>query len=470
MVARLILLASVAALGGCSLAPKLDPIVPPVPQSWPAGDAYLRQSEAALPEARAETVFADPRLQRLFTLARENNRDLRIAAANVAAARATYRIARGNQLPEIVAGAGATRSDSGGGTTTTSTGIEVSSAPRTRLTADVGITAFELDLFGRLASLSEAEQQRFFATEAGARATRIALTGEIADAWSTYAADATLLRIAEDTAKAAERSVFLTRARLTGGIAPRTDLRQAEQILETAKADVALQITALAQDANAMRLLLGTEVPAELLPRDVSETDTALVAPAAGLDSQILLRRPDVVQAEFGLRAANADIGAARAALFPRISLTGVLGFASDALGSLFSSGGFAWQAGGDVGYSIFSGGAGRASLARSKAQRDAALAQYELAIQTAFREVSDALARAGTIEDQLASNRRQVEATRDTQMLVDARYRAGVDSFLANLDAQRAGYAAERTLVNTQLVRARNRIALYRTLAVEAD
>jgi outer membrane protein, multidrug efflux system len=177
-----------------------------------------------------------------------------------------------------------------------------------------------------------------------------------------------------------------------------------------------------------------------------------------------------VVQAEFGLRAANADIGAARAALFPRISLTGVLGFASDALGSLFSSGGFAWQAGADLGYSIFSGGSGRANLARSKAQRDAALAQYELAIQTAFREVSDALARAGTIEAQLAANRRQVEATRDTQMLVDARYRAGVDSFLANLDAQRAGYAAERTLVNTQLVRARNRIALYRSLAVEAD
>jgi outer membrane protein, multidrug efflux system len=156
--------------------------------------------------------------------------------------------------------------------------------------------------------------------------------------------------------------------------------------------------------------------------------------------------------------------------LFPRISLTGVLGFASDALGSLVSSGGFAWQAGADVGYSIFSGGAGRASLARSQAQRDAALAQYELAIQTAFREVSDALARAGTIEAQLASNRRQVEATRDTQRLVEARYRAGVDSFLANLDAQRAGYAAERTLVNTQLVRARNRIALYRSLAVEAD
>jgi outer membrane protein, multidrug efflux system len=293
MVARLILLASVAVLGGCSLAPRLESVTPPVPQSWPVGDAYLRQSEATLPEARAESVFADPRLQRLFILARENNRDLRIAAANVAAARATYRIARGNQLPEIEAGAGGSRSDSGG------SGTSFTSGPRDRFSADIGITAFELDLFGRLASLSEAEQQRFFATEAGARATRIALTGEIADAWATYAADATLLRIAENTAAAAERSVFLTRARLTGGIAPRTDLRQAEQILETAKADVALQITALAQDANAMRLLLGTDVPAELLPRDVSETDTALVAPAAGLDSQILLRRPDVVQAEF---------------------------------------------------------------------------------------------------------------------------------------------------------------------------
>jgi outer membrane protein, multidrug efflux system len=276
------------------------------------------------------------------------------------------------------------------------------------------------------------------------------------------------LRIAEDTVRIAERSVTLTRARLTGGIAPRTDLRQAEQVLETARADVAQQKTALAQDVNALQLLLGAPVPPELLPRTMAELDAAFTAPAAGLDSQILLRRPDVLQAEFQLRAANANIGAARAALFPRISLTGLLGLASGALGSLFEGGSFNWQAAANASGSIFSGGAGRAGVAQARAQRDAALAQYELAIQTAFRETADALARAGTIEDQLAANRRLVAAARDTLRLSDARYRGGIDSFLANLDAQRSAYAAERTLVSTQLVRAQSRTALYRALAVD--
>jgi outer membrane protein, multidrug efflux system len=432
----------------------------PVPASWPTGDAYLRQSEASLPQITGQTVFRDARLLRLFAIAAENNRDLRIAAANVAAARASYRIQRASQLPVIGAGAGITRSD--GGTSGTS------SASGTRFSASIGITSFEIDLFGRVASLTRAEQERYFATEAGARATRIALTGEIADAWSAYAADAALLRIAADTVRIAERSVTLTRARLTGGIAPRTDLRQAEQVLETARADVAEQKTALAQDVNALQLLLGAPVPAELLAGGVAELDTAFAAPAAGLDSLILLRRPDVLQAEFELRAANANIGAARAALFPRISLTGLLGLASGALGALFEGGSFNWQAGADASAPIFSGGAGRAGVAQARAQRDAALAQYERAIQIAFRETADALARAGTIEDQLAANNRLVDAARDTQRLSDARYRGGIDSFLANLDAQRSAYAAERTLVSTQLVRAQNRTALYRALAVD--
>jgi multidrug efflux system outer membrane protein len=455
---RFALLAATAALTGCSMTPDYVRPAAPVPLSWPVGDAYLAQSEADLPALGWRDVFRDARLQQLVGVALVENRDLREAAANVAAARANYRIQRAARFPVIGAGADASRSGSDAG------------GSGNDFAVNLGVTAFELDLFGRVAALSAAERERFFATEAAARAVRLALIGDIAEAWATHAADASLLRIAEQTAESAERSVSLTRARLEGGIAPRTDLRQAEQVLATAMADVAAQRTALAQDVNALQLLVGAPIDPTLLPQAVEEIDTAIVAPPAGLSSEVLLRRPDVLAAEYELRAANADIGAARAALFPRISLTGLLGFASNALGSLFSGGSFIWSAGAAADYPIFSGGAARAGVELSEAQRDAALAAYEGAIQTAFREVADALARAGTIGDELEANRRLVAAAEDTAMLTDARYRGGIDTFLASLDAQRSLYAARRTLVATQQQRAANAAALFRALGATAD
>jgi outer membrane protein, multidrug efflux system len=291
------------------------------------------------------------------------------------------------------------------------------------------------------------------------------LVGDIADAWLRYAADASLLKIAQDTASNAENSVRLTRARLEGGIAPRTDLRQAEQVLEGARADLAEQRTALAQDVNALQLLIGAPVDPTLLPDSLDEAAPTIAELPAGVDSSVLLRRPDVVQAEYQLRAANAEIGAARAALFPRISLTGLLGLASNALTGLFSGGGFNWSAGADASYSIFNAGAGRANVRLSEAQREAAIATYERAIQSAFREVADALARRGTITDQLRATQAQAEAAADTFRLAEARYRGGIDTFLSSLDAQRSLYSARRTLVNTRLVQASNLVTLYRTL-----
>ena len=454
----LLVLLTGTALAGCSMDPKYVRPQAPVAPSWPVGDAYLRQSEAALPAVTWREVFRDARLQQLIEQALANNRDLRVAAANIAAARAQYRIQRADRFPEVDAGAGATAS---GGERAGST----SRAARTNFSADASIPSFELDLFGRVASLTRAEQNRWFATEAAARATRLTMIGDIADAWLNHAADASLLKIAEDTVASAERSVRLTRARLEGGIAPRTDLRQAEQVLAAAQSDVAEQRTALAQDVNALRLLVGAEIDPALLPASLDEAAPTVAALPAGIDSGILLRRPDVVQAEYQLRAANAEIGAARAALFPRISLTGLLGFASNALTGLLSGNGFNWSAGANADYPIFRAGAGRAGVELSQAQRDAALATYEKAIQTAFREVADALARRGTIADQLRADTTQLAAAEDTYRLADARYRGGIDPFLASLDAQRSLYTAQRQLVATRLIGASNLVTLYRTL-----
>jgi multidrug efflux system outer membrane protein len=497
------LLIATTALAGCSLAPKYARTALPVPPSWPVGDAYLRQSEAALPAITYRDIFRDPRLQTLITQALANNRDLRVAAANIPSARAQYRIQRADLLPQVDAsgryaysgggnGARSTAISGGngnggtgtGGTGTSGTGtgtgsgtgtggigtggtgsVVSTSGSNSSFSVDLGSTAFELDLFGRIRSLTGAALDRYFATEAAARATRLTLVGDIANAWLTYAADQSLLKIAQDTAASAQRSVTLTTARLRGGIAPRTDLRQAEQILYTAQSDLAEQRTAIAQDINALQLLVGAPVDAALLPGAIDQVLPTLATLPAGLDSGILLRRPDVVQAEYELRAANAEIGAARAELFPRVSLTGLLGFASTALSSLFTGGAFNYSVAPSVSVPIFRAGAGVAGVQYSRAQRDVALASYERSIQVAFQETSDALARQGTLADQLQANRNFAAAAADTFRLTEARYRGGIDTFLNSLDAQRQLYTAQRNLVTTQLIGGQNRVTLYRVL-----
>ena len=456
--ARALLMASTLALAGCSLAPKTVLPAPPVPQSWPAGDAYLLASEAALPVLSYKSVFTDPRLQSLTDQALANNRDLRVAYANVAAARAQVRVTRSGQFPELGISAGAGYSDNG------------NSNGAGDFSLRGGITAFELDLFGKLANATEADRNRALGTEAASRTVRLALIANLADAWATYGADRDLLKIAEDTAANARESVRLTKARLDGGVAPRTDLRQAEQILATAEDSIAQQRTALAQDENLIRLLVGGDVDRTRLPASLTEVTPAIVSLLAGVSSEILLRRPDVIEAEYGLRAANADIGVARARLFPSISLTGLLGFASNALGSLFDSGSWGWSAGGDATATIFDAGGRRAGVAVSEAQRDAALAGYEGAIQTAFREVSDALAVQGTISERVRAATANTEAATDTATLADARYKGGVDSFLSSLDAQRSLYSARRSEVGTQLLLVSTRIALFRTLGGDSS
>jgi len=424
-----------------------------VPVSWPEGDPYLRQSEAGLPAITYRDIFRDARLQSLIEQGLAENRDLMVAAANIAAARAQHKIQRAELFPEVDAAVGVSGTEDDNGNTDT------------QFTAGFGIPSFEVDLFGRVRSLTKAELNRYFASEAAARTTRLALVADIVDAWLTYGADASLLKIAEDTSTSARRSVTLTRARLEGGIAPRTDLRQAEQILHAAEALVAQQRTAMAQDVNLLQLLVGAPIDPNLLPASIEQAAPTVVPLQAGVSSLVLLRRPDVMESEYRLRAANAEIGAARAALFPNISLTGLLGLASGALGGLFKDGAFGWNASANATYPIFRAGAGKANVRLTEAQRDAAVASYQKAIQTAFREVSDALARQGTIGDEMRARQAQNDSAADNFMLAEARYRAGIDSFLASLDAQRTYYSAQQSLVQTRLETATNLVALYRAL-----
>ncbi|WP_375381263.1 efflux transporter outer membrane subunit [uncultured Sphingomonas sp.] len=499
-------LLALSALAGCSFDPHYVRPDLPVPPSWPVGDAYLRQTEAALPSVSYRDVFRDPRLQAIIGEALANNRDLRVALANIVAARAQYRIQRADLFPEIDAsarysrsgygngngavassGTGTSTGTTGTGTTGTGTGTtgtgsgttgttgttgsggssSVDSVSPTGNTFSLGLasTAFEIDLFGRVRSLSRAAQDRYFAQEAAARATRLTLVAEIATDWLQYAADRSLLTIAQQTVQSAGKTVQLTQARLTGGIAPRSDLTQAITVLATAQSDFASQTTLVAQDVNALQLLVGAPVDPALLPHSLDEAAATVVPLPAGVDSSVLLRRPDVVEAEYSLRATNAQIGAARAQLFPTVSITSIAGFASTAFSSLFTAGAFSYSAAPSVTYPIFQAGAARANVTYSKAERDVALATYEHTIQTAFREVGDALARRGTIADQVAAQTRNLAAAADTLTLASARYTGGVDTFLNTLIAQRTYYTTQQTFVETELTAADNLVTLYQVL-----
>ena len=491
-------------LSGCSLDPHYSRPTPAVPPSWPVGDAYLRSAEATLPSVDYRQVFVDPHLQAIIATALAKNQDLAAAAANIEAARAQYRVARAALLPQVDASArvttsnglltsssGGTTSGTGTGTTGTGTtgtgatgtgtggtgtgtagtgttgtiGTTGSGGTRTVYTAELGVTAFEVDLFGKVRSLARAALQQYLATAAGARSVRLTLVADVADAYLTLASDRSLLAIAVDTENSAQRSVDLTRARLTGGVAPRTDLRQAEFVLFQAQVDRANETTLVAQDRNALDLLVGASVADADLPASIDTAGIQLAALPAGLDSRVLLRRPDVVQAEYTLRAANARIGAARANFFPTISLTAAAGFASTALSALFTGGAFSWSVAPSASLPIFDGGANRGNLAYARAQRDLAVAQYRKAVQTAFREVADALARAGTIEGQTAAQLAYEQSAEDAATLETARYQGGIDPYLNALVTQRTLYSARQALAQAQLLRAQNRVALYQAL-----
>jgi multidrug efflux system outer membrane protein len=454
-------------LSACNLAPKYVRPQGAVPAALPEGGVYPRAATDA-PDVSAigwKDFFTDDRLRQVIQLGLDNNRDLRLAAANVLQARAQYRVQRADILPTINASGSATYTNStaaaagaGGAAGGSSTDIQYYSA-------NVGVSAFEVDLFGRLRNLSKAALEQYFATEEAQRTTRISLISEIATAWLTLASDRDQLRLSQNTLKAFEQTLDLTRAQFRIGVASELESRQAETNYQGARNDIATLQTRIAQDQNALNLLAGTTVGADLLPVALGDAAVTRDALPANLSSDVLLRRPDVLQAEHQLIAQNANIGAARAAFFPRLSLTATLGTISPALGGLFGSGTGTYNANPSIALPLFDGGRNKGNLDYAKASQKAAVATYEKTIQTAFREVADALAQRGTIDEQVSAQTARVNAAQVAAKLSDARYRAGVDSFLTSLDAQRTAYAAEQQLVTTRTARASNLVELYRAL-----
>jgi len=451
----LMALLAAAALSACTLAPPYERPALPVGQAWPDATPASGPSAADLDWRQ---VFEDRRLQALVDLALQQNRDLRVAVANIQRARAEYRIQRADLFPSIDAVAAETRAR---------TPASVSGPGRPLDTKEysvsVGLAAYELDLFGRIRSLNAAALQSFFAVAENRRAAQISLIAEVAADYVILAADQDILKVTQDTLATREAAMTLIRRRFEAGASSQLDLRQAETLTEQARSDAAAATARVAQDRNALQLVVGAPIPAELLP-DGSDI-RILPDLQPGLPSEVLTRRPDVLAAEHQLQARNANIGAARAAFFPRISLTGSAGTASSALDGLFRTGTGAWSFAPQIVLPLFDGGANLANLSAAKADRDIATAQYEKAIQTAFREVADALAVRATIQERVGAQQRLVAAAADAQRLTQARYDRGVDAYLALLDAQRTLYGARQTLINTRLVESLNRIDLYKAL-----
>ncbi|GAA0748341.1 efflux transporter outer membrane subunit [Ideonella azotifigens] len=454
----------IALLAGCStLAPTDAAPTGAVPTQWPTGAAYAPATTSADASTLPWRDFVqDSRLRQVIEQALANNRDLRAAAANVVAARASYRVTAAADLPTLNTGMSTTRARSAAGSN--GNGGTATSFSQTA-SASVGLSAYEIDLFGKQASQSQSALESFLATEAGARATRISLIAETAQAWLTLAADQSLLKLAQDTQQSAASSVEVTRQRQGFGVASAVDVRQAETVYQQARADVAAQTTAMAQARNALQLLVGAPVDDALIPGALAD-DSLLAQVPAGLSSSVLLQRPDVQQAEHTLLGAQADIGAARAALLPSLSLTTSAGLASAALSSLFTGGAASvWSLAPSLSWSLFDGGAARATVAKTQAQREAAVAAYEKALQTGFQEVADALARRGSVQEQLDAQTALLAAAQDSQRLADARYQQGVATYLAALEAQRTAYSAGQSLISLRLVELGNRVTLYRAL-----
>ncbi|MBC5762986.1 efflux transporter outer membrane subunit [Ramlibacter albus] len=438
-----------ALLAGCSLMPAYERPEPPVPAAFPYGSPSDQRGAADL---EWQQFFPDGTLRTLIAKALANNRDLRVAALNIEQVRAQYDIRRADRFPTVGATVGGTRAPGASGSSVTS------------YTAGIAFSSWEIDLFGRVASLSEAALAQFFASEEGRKAVQVSLVASVATTWLSLAADDELLELTRRTLATREDSLRLTRLRFENGVASEIDYRLAQSLAETARATLAQLQRQRANDLNLLGLLLGEPVPPEF---QTGATTQAVRLPdlPAGTPSDVLVQRPDVRQAEQQLVAANANIGAARAAFFPRITLTAGIGTASSDLSGLFGGGSWGWTAAPSLLQPIFDAGRNRAGLAAALAGRDIALAQYERAIQSAFREVADALAARTTWSDQLQAQSGVVAAEEARTRLARLRYEAGAASYLDLLDAQRSLFTAEQLLVQTRLARLQNQIQLYRAL-----
>jgi multidrug efflux system outer membrane protein len=461
----LITMAALAMLAGCSLAPVYERPAQAVPQAFPAGDAYKGVPAAAADAKPVSQIlwreyFADPKLRQVIALALANNRDLRVSVLNIERAKAQYNIDSAALLPKLSANI----NQSAVRTPSTMTGTGEAAISR-QYNGGLVMSSYELDFFGKVRNQSEAGLQSYLGTEEARRTQQITLVSEVANAYSTLIADQQRLKLAQETLKSQQTSYDLSKKRFASGVVAGTDMYDAQTSVETARNDAAVYTAQVALDLNALTLLVGSTVPADLLPTGELEEVTQLAAIPAGLPSDLLRSRPDVQEAERALRAANANIGVARAAFFPSISLTASGGSASSTLSGLFKAGSSTWSFAPQINLPIFDAGVNRANLNIAKADRDISVAQYEKSVQTAFREVADALATRGTLDERLSSQTALVEASQKSYTINEARYRQGADTYLNALVAQRSLYAAQQGLITTRLAKTSNAVTLYKVL-----
>jgi multidrug efflux system outer membrane protein len=467
------LAASVAALlSSCTLEPNYHRPAAPVPAL--EGGA---QGDTAAAEIGWREFFPDPQLQQLIALALINNRDLRVAALNVESAQAQYRIQRAALFPTVDASAveqverlpagvfGASGAGAGGVGSGTAAAAGTGGSTLHIYDVGIGFTSYELDFFGRIRSLNHAALQQYFSNEETRRSAQLTLVAEVATTYLNVLADQTLLDITRDTLKNQSESYALTQRLFGAGTTTELALRQAESTVETARANLAQYNRQLAQDRDALQLLLGAPIPDDMDIAGGLDRGTAVAELREGITSDVLVSRPDVLAAEHQLQGANAHIGAARAAFLPAITLTGNFGTESTQLSGLFKGGSRAWTFSPQISVPIFAGGANVANLQATRLARDTAIAQYEKAIQTAFREVADALAARSTLDDQLEAQQALVTASAKAYQLADMRFRGGVDSYLSALDAQRNLYSAQQQLQSVRLTRLQNLVTLYKAL-----
>ncbi|ACD21278.1 efflux transporter outer membrane subunit [Paraburkholderia phytofirmans] len=460
---------ALAVLAGCTLDPHYERPAAPVAVAYPQGDAYESTSTAAATVAKSASAtvvvpplavdtawrsfFRDERLQRLIEIALANNRDLRVAALNVAEYEAQYRITRAALAPSISASGSLTRERTQGVTSSVSD-------------LNVGTTSWEIDFFGRLRSLKRQALENYLATDASRQSTQISLIATVATDYLTLLSDERLLQLTEDTVKADQSTYDVTKRVQELGNSSLLDVQQAENSLASAKASLASYRRAVAQDRNNLIAILGAPIPDDLPPARSFDDESMFADIGAGVPSLLLTRRPDIVQAEHALKAANANIGAARAAFFPKIELTATAGTSSSTLSSLFKAGTGAWAFAPSVSVPIFDYGSNKASLDVAKIEKQIEVADYESTIQTAFKEVSNALTARATYVDQVLADREYVASSQRYYTLAEARYKAGTDSFLTFLDAQRTLYTAQQQLATDTLSRQANLVTLYKVLS----
>ena len=452
-----IALASALLISGCSFIPVMERPAAPVAEHYAAAGSEQPASATAAADIPWQQFYTDPRLQQVIQLALENNRDLRVAVLNIEKAQAQYQIQRAGQFPEVGVAGSASRQPSA------ATGRYANS-----YMVGLSMPSWEIDFWGRISSLKQQALAQYLATEEGRKSAQISLIATVASTWLSLQADEELLAISRRTLSTREQSIKLTKLRLDSGVASELDYRQAQSLTESARATLAQQAGQRERDVNALTLLVGQSLPEDLLAsmqgKQLQELPSLADVPA-GLPSELLLRRPDIRQAEQSMVAANASIGAARALFFPNISLTASAGFISSEASDLFKSDSAAFTIAPSLYLPIFNAGRNRANLQVAEAGQKIAVAQYEGAIQSAFREVSDTLVNRRSLKEQLDAQSRQLEAEQVRYKLSDLRYTNGVASYLDLLDAQRSLFALEQSVVQVRLAQMQNQVSLYKVL-----